>query len=228
MSNILKVAIPATQSFFYDSKTKPQIKAAMDRIYAQYKDAIDKSSALTKVPKEIITSFIFIESDGKPDAVSSAGAIGVMQLKPEGASDILVIENTKKRLSPEESQILSKNIGKRFTDGILKMKFLGDKKTVDGVTSAVWITKTDLLKPSLNILIGSIYIGILIDESSQNGKVDLHKVVIRYNKGYFADGKGKDIPDTVDQALVNTNTESKNYILKFLGKNGTLDTMQLA
>jgi hypothetical protein len=148
-----------------------------------------------------------------------------MQLVPSSASDILVIENTHKRLSQDEKDILGNAIGARFTDGILKMRHLGDKVTVAGVTSATWITKIDLVKPSLNILIGSIYLGILIDESSKNGKIDLHKVVIRYNKGYFADGKGSQIPDTVEAALANTNTESKNYILKLMGKNGTLDTM---
>lgn len=223
----IDVKIPATQIQFYNDATKPQNKIVLDRIYAQYKDPIDRCEELTHVPKEIIISFIFIESGGNPTVVSGAGAVGLMQLIPSSASDILVIENTKGRLSQPEKDILAANIGSRFTDGILKMRYLGDQVSVAGVKSATWITKADLMKPSLNMLIGCLYLGILIDESTKDNKVDLHKVVIRYNKGYFADNRGAKIPATVEDALAQTNTESKNYILKLMGKNGTLDTISV-
>jgi soluble lytic murein transglycosylase-like protein len=225
--NALIAKVPLTDKFFYPDASKSQVKAALDKIYATYKSAIDNSAALTNVPKDVITSFIFIESNGKVDAISSAGAIGIMQLMTTSASDILVMEKNKGRLSESEKAVLSTNLGKRFTEGIMKMRFLGDKKTVDGVTSATWITKADLLKPSLNILIGSIYLSLLIDESTRNGKVDLHKVVVRYNRGYFSDGRGSKIPESVNEALLTSSmpTESKNYILKFVGKNGTLDLL---
>ena len=225
MANELSNTIPAIGTKYYDDTTKPQNKDAMAKIYNTYKDAIDRCASLTHVPQAIITSFIFIESAGNPNAVSGAGAIGLMQLIPSSASDILVIENTKKRLSSEEKQILAQNLGARFTLGIDKMAYLGQKLTVGGVTSATWITKADLLKPSLNILIGCIYLGILIDESTKNGKCNLHKVVIRYNRGYFADNAGKNISDDIQTAMVNSPTETQNYILKFVGKNGTLDTL---
>ncbi len=112
---------------------------------------------------------------------------------------------------------------------ILKMKYFGDPKTIDGITydgtKQRYLTKADLIKPALNILMGAIYIGILIDESTKNGKVNLHKVVVRYNKGYFADKKGANLPDSIEESVANMNTESKNYILKLMGVNGTLDTL---
>lgn len=226
--NVLNIDFPATSLYFYANDARKQNKSALDRIYSTYKKEIDTASELTLVPVEIIISFIFIESGGKPDIISPAGAIGLMQLMTS-SSDILVIENLKKRLSQPESEVLSKYLGKRFTDGILKMKYLGDSKTIDGITydgvKQKYLTKTDLTKPSLNILIGSIYIGILIAESSNNGKLDLHKVVVRYNRGYFADKKGSSIPNTIEASLTNMNTESKNYILKLMGVNGTLDTL---
>ncbi len=228
---ILQVAIPATALQFYNDSTAKQNKTALDKIYNTYHNEIDTAARLTNVPKEIITSFIFIESNGKPDVVSPAGAIGLMQLMTS-ASDILVIENLKKRFAQEEIDALTKYLGKRFTDGIMKMKYLGDKKTVDGVTydgtNTRYLTKADLVKPAFNILLGAIYLGILIDESSKDNKVDLHKVVVRYNKGYFADKKGASIPSKIEDAVVSMNTESKNYILKLLGVNGTLQTMGVA
>lgn len=228
---ILEQKIPATPLKFYSDIAKPQNKAALDRIYSTYQNEIDTASRLTKVPKDIITSFIFIESNGQPNIVSPAGAIGLMQLMV-GASDVLVIENMKQRFSQEEKDAFTKFLGKRFTDGILKMKFLGDKKTIDGITydgvTQKYLTKADLVKPAFNILLGAVYLGILIDESTKNGKCNLHKVVIRYNKGYFADKKGASIPDSVDEAVASANTESKNYILKLMGSNGLLETLGVA
>ena len=228
MANVFNINIPATPLKFYNSDAKKQNKAALDRIYNKYKTDIDNAAALTNVPKDIITSFIFIESNGNPDIVSPAGAIGLMQLMTS-SSDILVIENKKERLQQPEKDALTKYLGKRFTDGILKMKYLGDPKTVDGITydgtKQRYLTKADLVKPALNILMGAIYLGILIDESTKNGKVNLHKVVVRYNRGYFADKKGASIPDTIEDSVTNMNTESKNYILKLMGVNGTLDTL---
>ena len=40
-------------------------------------------------------SIIFIESKGEKNAISSAGAIGLMQLTPSSASDIIFLENKK-------------------------------------------------------------------------------------------------------------------------------------
>lgn len=81
-----------------------------------------------------------------------------------------------------------------------------------------------MLDPLLNILIGSIYLGLLIDEHTEGSSVRLDKVVIRYNRGYFSDNRGKNIVGDIDSVVKNVPTESKNYVLKLLGKNGTLDS----
>ena len=76
----------------------------------------------------------------------------------------------------------------------------------------------------VNILIGAIYLGILIDEETEGNEVRLDKVVIRYNKGYYADKQGKGLIGDLDSLFASENTESKNYVLKLLGINGTLDS----
>ncbi len=217
---IQNVVIPAIGNKFYSDTEAPQVKSKIISIYNLYKSIIDNVAAICNVPIELLKSFIFIESAGDPNAISSAGAVGLMQIIPASASDILVLENKKKRLNKEEIAILTKHLGKRFTDGILKMKFLGDKVTVNGVTSSVWVTKEDLLNPELNILIGAIYLGLLIDEETDKKGLRLDRVVLRYNRGYFSK-----IDKKVDMKTlaVNSPTESKNYIYKLLGTNGTLD-----
>lgn len=223
----LAVKIPQVNQSYYSASNKVQVKEKMRTIYLRYKASIDQAARLCNVDKDYITSLIFIESTGNPDAVSGAGAVGLMQLVPAGASDILVMENLKKRLSEPEKTVLRKTLGARLDKGILAMKFLGDKKTVDGVTSAVWVTKKDLLNTDFNILVGTIYLSLLIDESVQDGKLRLDKIIVRYNMGYFAKSKGKDLPSSPELSMVsNLPTETKNYITKFAGTNGTLDLLK--
>lgn len=128
----LNISVPAIQKAFYPEEQRSAIKKRLDGIYAQYKNEIDIVSKATNIPTKIIVSFIFIESSGNPNAESSAKAVGLMQLIPSSASDILVLENKKGRLSESEKKILTQKLGKRFTDGILKMRFLGDSVSVDG------------------------------------------------------------------------------------------------
>lgn len=229
-----EVKIPAINQSFYKDYEIKQTKDKLDSIYLKYKTYIDQAARLTNVDKDIITSLIFIESSGDVNAVSGAGAVGLMQLVPAAASDILVTENLKKRLDDGkeniangEKSILRKFLGNRFTNGILKMKYLGQQVVVDGVSGAVWVTKKDLLNPELNILIGAIYLGLLIDESIEDGKLRLDKIIVRYNVGYFAQKRGTLLPKSVQLSMLsNLPTETKNYILKFAGLNGTLDLLK--
>jgi soluble lytic murein transglycosylase-like protein len=228
MALTVKVKVPFVNQSFYSDSAKSQVKTKLASIYSTYKTEIDKASELSNVPASIITSVAFIESGGNPTVISGAGAVGIMQLVPAGASDCLVMENKKGRLNDGEKEILRKYLGDRLDKGILAMKFLGDKKTVNGKTSAVWITKEDLLNTEFNILVGTIFLGLLIDESTENGNVRLDKVIVRYNRGYFSDGKGTKLPASAEE-IVNSDKypkETKNYVTKFGGINGTLHLLK--
>jgi soluble lytic murein transglycosylase-like protein len=220
----LNIKIPATDKSFYPDEQKSGIKKRLTDIYSQFKKQIDIVSSATNIPANLIVSFIFIESNGKANVVSGAKAVGLMQVIPSSASDILVLENKKGRLTAPEKEILTQKLGKRFTEGILKMRYLGDKVKVDGVYSSVFVTQDDLFDPLLNIIIGSIYLGMLIDEHTEGQDIRLDKVVIRYNRGYFSDSRGKNLVGSLDNIIRSVPTESKNYVLKLLGKNGTLDS----
>ena len=240
----IEVKIPAINQSFYSDSVKKQTKDKLDSIYLKYKTYIDQAARLTNVDKDMITSLIFIESAGNPDAVSHAGAVGLMQLMitPQSPTptDVLVMENLKQRLTEPEKVVLRKQLGSRL-DGILKMKYRNhivlpekpegiatytDSKGAT-VKSASWVTKKDLLNPEFNILVGAIYLGLLIDESVESGKLRLDKIIVRYNRGYGANDKGKSLPATLLLAMSsNLPKETKEYILKFAGLNGTLDLLK--
>jgi soluble lytic murein transglycosylase-like protein len=216
----MNVPIPMTTTAFYSVDKTPQIKSALASIAKRYMNAIRLAEQLTKVPGAIILAVIFAESAGDEKIVSSAGAIGLMQLKTQTAHDTLVQENNFKRLSAAEKNILKKQLGKRL-DAILIQKYLGQKLKVNNYKANV-ITKEDLLNPAFNILVGSTYLGLLIDQHEEKGTLRLDKVILRYNQGYFYKPKGNTVTETLKSAKQRSE-EAYTYVLKVVGKNGLLE-----
>jgi soluble lytic murein transglycosylase-like protein len=202
---------------FYKLSELPLIQKKLDAISQKYGTLIREASRLTNVPLELILSFAFIESGGDAMAVSKAGAVGIMQLQPQSATDMIHLEYSKERLSDEEKSVLRQTLKTRL-DCIFKMKFMSHKLPCNNNTGAV-VTKSDLFNPAFNILVGSIYLGILLDQHTEKGVVRLDKIVYRYNRGYFS--KPKDYP--IENIIASTNEETRGYILKLAGKNGLLD-----
>lgn len=216
----MNVAIPMISTPFYAKEKTPQLKIALANIAKRYYNSIRLAERLTKVPGAIILSIIFAESAGDENVISSAGAVGLMQLKPQTAHDTLVQENNFKRLSTAEKNILKKQLGARL-DSILAQQYLGQKLKSNNYSGNV-ITKADLLNPEFNILVGSIYLGLLIDQHEEKGTLRLDKVVLRYNQGYFYKPKGNTVKETLVSAKKRSE-EAYAYVLKVVGKNGLLE-----
>jgi soluble lytic murein transglycosylase-like protein len=211
------IKVPLISVKYYDDSKTIAIRQKVDSIKAAFGKSIAEIAKLTKVSENILYGFIFIESAGNPIAYNkSSGATGLMQLVPAAASDIVVLENKQKRLTEPEKTILRKYLGSRL-DCILSMKYMGHKLSCNN-NVGVSITKEDLYQPELNVLIGAIYLGQLIDQFTENGLVRLDKVVLKYNRGLFA----RIIGTTVKEVYDNANTESRNYISKLAGENGVL------
>jgi len=216
----MNIAIPMISTPFYAKEKTPQLKSALADIAKRFYKSIRLVEQLTKVPGAIILSIIFAESAGNESVISSAGAVGLMQLKPQTAHDTLVQENNFKRLSTAEKNILKKQLGVRL-DAILAQQYLGQKLKSNNYSGNV-ITKTDLLNPEFNILVGSIYLGLLIDQHEEKGMLRLDKVVLRYNQGYFYKPKGNTVKETLVSAKKRSE-EAYAYVLKVVGKNGLLE-----
>lgn len=59
------------------------------RVYPlEYSDLIDKYSEENNIPPELLAAVIYTESKFDPDAVSAAGAVGLMQIMPSTAEEI--------------------------------------------------------------------------------------------------------------------------------------------
>ena len=220
----LAVPIPMTPREFYSDASLPQNKSKLDAIGKKYYKEIKLAETLTNVPGAIILSLIFTESAGNSSIMSPSGAVGLMQLKPQAGNDVIHLENKAKRLTTPEIDVLRKHLGARL-NGPLKQQYLSHKIKENNYTGNV-MTRADLQKPELNILLGAMLIGILMDQHIEQGTLRLDKALVRYNQGYFfKPGTG-----TVEQVLdrvAGRSREAYSYIIKVVGKNGLLETQSI-
>jgi len=212
----INIKIPATQLQYYKESDRPAIQKSLIEINNKYGKSIAKISKATAVPEALVLSFIFIESRGGNNAVNG-NSYGLMQINTTSATDLLHLAHTNNLLTSEIQYMLRKHIGNRL-DTILKMQYMNQY--------GLQVTASDLQQPELNILIGTLYLRLLIDYFTENKTIRLDKVVACYNMGFGWRTKltGPDY-ETIEKMTSNLNSITGSYILKLLGKNGTLDIL---
>lgn len=207
--------------------TRDAVKGQIQNIMSKYGTFIKFASENSKLPAEVIASFIAVESGGKP-LVGSGSIIGLMQWNSKYAKNLLEVENKMSRLTPAEKS---------------KLASYGIKFDANGKTRE--ITYDDQIKPELNILIGSIWLGMLADSyhdggkstmingvrkkwaiDDANGELRLDRMIAIYNGGPYGtfglNARERNIPNA--KALADALPFPTNdYIKKMLGKNGAMD-----
>ena len=127
--------------------SKAQILKMMENINKNYGTYIQFASTESKLPKEMIASFIAVESGGNATAGASGHITqGLMQWNRSYAKSQLETELKLGRMTANEKN---------------KLATYGIKFDANGKTRA--ITNADQLKPELNILIGTMLLGQLVD-----------------------------------------------------------------
>jgi len=197
-------------------KTRDGLKAEMIKTWKNYGEYFKKYAETSKVPAEILFAFTQVESGGNATAGGSGSLTqGLMQWNRiyaggTGNPDyVLTKEFNKGRLSQVEKD---------------KLKSFGITFDAKGNTRA--ITQADLVKPELNILIGSIILGQYIDESwgtDADGKIRMDRIIAKYNWGIGGFKKNSLATKDLQGVLANIPAVTKTYVQKMLGKNGALD-----
>lgn len=212
--------IPGLNDSYYDLTSAKQIESKIKNIIRpNYGIIINKIAGLTGVNKELIESFIFIESSGDPNA-KTPYAYGLMQVGLATASDALVYEKSSGRLSEGEEILVKKYLGDRWN-------LIKDLKSGQRSIGKTFITKSDLFKPEFNILVGTIILGQLINEFTENGRPRLDKVVVIYNTGRFAKISKTAMAHTgdTDTLVAKLPKGQADYVRKLVGVNGLLDIL---
>jgi hypothetical protein len=202
--------------------SRKSIASVVRRIMQNYGKYIKFASDNSKIPMEILASFIAVESGGNATAGKDGHITqGLMQWNRDYASNTLSNE---------------KKLGRLTADEEAKLKEFGIKFDANNKTRA--ITNADQKKAELNILIGSILLGQYADSyvsgkqdkpkwaTDDNGNIRLDRIVACYNAGAFGE-TGKlarfgNYPSPSALAKV-VNPTTSNYISKIYGINGAMD-----
>lgn len=209
--------------------SREAVKGQMSKIMKAYGSYIKNASENTKIPAQVIASFIAVESGGNPTAGgASSPTQGLMQWNRTYGKNILETEYKMGRLTPEEKSILAK---------------YGITFNAQGQTRT--ITQADAIKPELNILIGAILLGQYADSYHDGGKqtmvggaprkwaiddankeLRLDRMVAVYNAGAYGDTGVKARTgnhSSAKQLADSVNSLTRGYINKMLGVNGAMD-----
>ena len=198
----------------YWYKTRDGLKTQMIKRWKEYGSYIKKFAKTSKVPEEIIFAFMMVESGGNSVAGGESSATqGLMQFNKNYVAgtpnSTLGKEYLQGRLSDVEKEILAK---------------YGFKFDKSGNTKA--FTQADLVKPELNLLVGSIILGQFIDSTwgtDPDGTIRMDRIIARYNWGPAGFERNKLGTASFNTVYNNIPSTTKAYIQKMLGKNGALD-----
>ncbi len=217
----LSTSLPATRQAFYTPSQTAANKAALLQIAKTYQKEIAQASVACNVPSALIVTIIFVESRGVPTAVTSVGAVGLMQMIPSSAMATIHLEARQGRMSPTEQALLIKHIGQKRYDCYANAANLHVVET-----KCPKLTVAELKDPALNILLGTMTISRNIDETKENGKVRVDKMYFRYWGPFykFKSPAGSSV-DTIIAEARKKSREVHSGILKMIGKNGLLQQM---
>ena len=184
---ISAITVPMTTKSFYDDTASKANKVKMDSIYSKYKTTIDLIATINKIPPQLITAIIFLESGGKEIPNSSTKIVGLMQLGVNGMTDVITMERKKGNLTEAEKVILKRNLGTTKYNKVMAAK-IGDS----------FLTSSECLKPELNILLGTMLFMLIYDREKKKMSVGrLDRTIIAYNRGFYSK-----IPDGDTNSLI--------------------------
>ena len=205
------LAVPLTNIRFYPDSAVAANSAAVARIKANYGPYVSRSGTLTGIPEAVIYGFIFVESEGKPNARNGLSR-GLMQLDgwKQGGPQAAVVELRKAGLLTDDIRAeMIRLLGAKTAAAILVMP----NQTP---TRAALLPEARTLDPEINIFLGCLMLRYLFYKHTDNGMVRLDRVVVNYNSGL----NRKVLPLPTDRLIASLNSITAAYIPKLVGKNG--------
>ncbi|WP_028525605.1 hypothetical protein [Runella limosa] len=211
---------------FYEPKEAEAFKNIRTDLMNRYGSLVKQAVALANIPLTVFQGIILIENAKlDPQFINSFGFVGLGQINTDTASDVIIREKKKKRLSNEEIELLRKQLGKRID--VLFASDVDPKKAGNQPIDLGYsiVNNNDLKNVEFNLLVSAMYASQLIDEeierTSDGELVRLDRVIVRYNQGYYYK-----IPKAMTDTLIaQLPKEPRNYIKKMAGANGMMETL---
>ena len=220
------ITVPMLSIKYADWFSKDAATAA-GKIRTLYGSIISEACAETGVPPSVLVGFIIVENTALvPDAVSygctpaSAAkylcSYGLAQMQVVTAFQTIKDQSTY--LTPKEA-----NLVQRFLPGFIKVSgFVG---FLDAWKKQI---RDALFQPEFSIWICALHLAQLMKKTlATEGSIKLDHIIIKYNRGVGNFNKeviksGFQKADTLTLATQLPVAETRNYITKFVGVDGSI------
>lgn len=218
----MNIRVPSiNQQYEYPKQPKgtyaQDIANALPVAVSRYAGYIRNAAALTGAPSQAILAFMVVENlQLIPTLKSGPGAIGLMQVTPSSAA--YAINRQSKYFDAKEKAFV-----KRFVPNAWEPD--GDIKSETALKS---IVGAKLTIPEFNIYVGALLLSMYLAESEKKyGEFRMDHAIIKYNSGIGTFAKlvtntGMGSKDTTTLVKNLPLAETKMYIIKVLGVNGSL------
>lgn len=222
----LLLTVPLYNRGHAEAANNPELlmrrQASADAHQKRYGSLVQASATLNGVPAELLSSILLLENEtGKADSVNVRGAIGLGQIKPFVACDMISLAKTKGLLTPAKRARIASEFAK--LDELLAVKDTGRFKNnywQNAITPA-------LKDPAFNIDVAALILSLFVAEHSAGGKLRSDYCALRYNQGYYVLSANKISRSLTPDGLLAAKipSEGKNYILRICGVGGWLDVL---
>ncbi len=202
-----------------------------DMLMAAYGPFVEQAARLCNIPVPLLQTVLLIENGNLQATLTNGGGfIGLGQIHPRVAPDMLVLANKKWLLSAEKKAVLTRAMSPALLASTLAVSNTGV------FNNESWMAQyRPLLKNAeFNIMVCAIIVSILVSEHVQaDGTLRVDYVIVRYNQGYYALNAvpSRNLPaiskSLATNSLIDSRIpgEAKNYILKACGKFGYLEAL---
>lgn len=211
----------STSEDFSTVKDKKNNLNKLTNIKSEYGDYVKKWASIFELGDPVLASFIAVESSGKMVGKNSAGAIGLTQV-----TTTALIEGVSRFKSAT-----GKNLPKEAFD-LIKQKapYLLDLTAYEQKLSNENTTKLESLltkDANFNIMSGALALRWALEFTKFKGLTYLQKAIIAYNQSPY--GRIRAYKDKYVTTLTLFKDklipkETRDYLVKTLGKNGFLET----
>lgn len=225
MSNNV-ITVPMLSIKYADWFTKDATNAA-NKLRAQYGTIISEACTEVGVPPSILVGFVIVENTALvPDAVSYGCSVasaakylcsyGLAQMQVATAFQTIKDQSTS--LTPKEANIVQK-----YLPGFIKVAgFVG---FLDSWRKQI---RDALFQPEFAIWVCALHLAQLMKKSlKEDGSYKLDHIIVKYNRGSGNYNKevvkpGLKDADTLTLATTLPVLETRNYITKFVGVDGSI------
>jgi hypothetical protein len=206
-------AIPLTSKSFYTVAQAKQNKKALTSLTNRFGNEMAAAARNSNIPLWLLQGLVLVENlPGNATIVNSYNAVGLGQLVPAGAHDVVRLEAKAGKLTPSERAILrticpAVDTAHKWKDSSKELK----------------ITTKMLQNSAFNLQVAAIYLSSLVDLATFENQVRYDLIIIGYNTSYFnLKAKAEKWASLTTDALITSGIpkESQNYITKFVGRNG--------